>query len=31
VKRAEEMEETDNIALRAQYEEVMRKAKFDHH
>jgi hypothetical protein len=31
VKRAEEMEETDNIALRAQYEEVMRTAKFDHH
>jgi len=25
------MEETDNIALRAQYEEVMRKAKFDYY
>ncbi|HDQ04676.1 MAG TPA: histone-lysine N-methyltransferase [Deltaproteobacteria bacterium] len=31
VKRAEEMEETDNIALRAQYEELKRKAKFDYH
>ena len=31
VKRAEEMEETDNIALRAQYEEVKSKAKYDHH
>jgi hypothetical protein len=31
VKRAEEMDETDNIALRAQYEEVKSKAKHDHH
>jgi isopropylmalate/homocitrate/citramalate synthase len=31
VKRAEEMEETDNIALRAQYEELIRTAKFDNY
>jgi len=31
VKRAEEMDDTDNIALRAQYEEVKSKAKHDHH
>ena len=31
VKRAEEMEETDNTALRAQYEELIRTAKFDNY